>query len=91
MLYEMLTRELPLGHFKLPHERGSAVPPLTDQILRKALAQEKENRHETAQQLECVGNDHTIQRSGSREGEHRVEFGHARNLPEPPDIAFSMA
>jgi serine/threonine-protein kinase len=53
ILYEMFTRELPIGRFTLPYERGCVgVPPLADQILRKALANEKEKRHQSAADLD---------------------------------------
>ncbi|MEW5855612.1 MAG: serine/threonine-protein kinase, partial [Myxococcota bacterium] len=53
ILYEMFTRELPLGRFTFPHERGCAVPPLADEILKKALAQEAKGRHGTAMEFDA--------------------------------------
>ena len=51
-------------------------------------------RREAAQQVECVGNHHAPAVGGRRRGEGKLEqvgFAHARNLPEPSDIPFSMA
>jgi serine/threonine-protein kinase len=53
MLYEMLTRQLPLGRFMLPVERGLPLPPFIDDILRKALAPEAPQRHQTAAEFDA--------------------------------------
>lgn len=52
ILYEMFTRDLPLGRFTLPHERGVAVPPMTDEILRRALSQDPKSRYQTAAEMD---------------------------------------
>jgi len=53
ILYEMLTRSLPLGRFLLPTERGLVLPPLVDDILRKALAPDQPARYQTAAELDA--------------------------------------
>ena len=53
ILYEMLTRSLPLGRFLLPTERGLVLPPLVDDILRKALAPDQPACYQTAAELDA--------------------------------------
>ncbi|MBI5493775.1 MAG: serine/threonine protein kinase [Deltaproteobacteria bacterium] len=52
MLFEMLTRQTVQGRFLLPVERGMALPPLVDEILRKALSNEASQRHQSAAELD---------------------------------------
>lgn len=49
ILFEMLTGELPLGRYHLPHERGMDMPPLVDQILQKALFRKVDERYASAE------------------------------------------
>jgi serine/threonine-protein kinase len=52
ILYEMFTRDLPLGRFQFPHERGFPVPAFADDLLRRALATQPSDRQQTAIQLD---------------------------------------
>lgn len=45
MLFEMLTKELPLGRYLLPHERGMLVPAAVDHILGIALSRAPDARY----------------------------------------------
>ncbi len=45
ILYEMLTGELPLGRYTLPHERGLSLPKEVDEILSLALSRKVEDRY----------------------------------------------
>ena len=47
VFYEMLTGELPLGHFKPPSER-SPLDPRVDEVVMRALARERERRQQSA-------------------------------------------
>ncbi|MFK7743116.1 MAG: protein kinase, partial [Planctomycetota bacterium] len=47
VLYEMLTGQLPIGHFDLPSQR-EGVPRGLDQVVQRALAQQPENRYQNA-------------------------------------------
>lgn len=51
ILFEMLTGDLPLGRYLLPHERGIPVPLEIDAILSKALSRSLEERYESAEQF----------------------------------------
>jgi eukaryotic-like serine/threonine-protein kinase len=48
MFFEMLTGELPLGRYLLPHERGMDVPKKVDEILAIALSRKVEDRYFSA-------------------------------------------
>lgn len=48
ILFEMLTKELPLGRSLLPNERGLDVPKEVDNILAKALARQVDERYRSA-------------------------------------------
>ena len=47
VFYEMLTGELPLGHFAPPSER-SPLDPRVDEVVMRALARERERRQQSA-------------------------------------------
>jgi serine/threonine protein kinase len=49
ILFEMLTGELPLGRYSLPHERGLPVPKEIDDILSMALSRKVEERYFSAE------------------------------------------
>ncbi len=46
ILYEILVKKKPLGHFKLPSEIDSSVDPKFDMIIQKCLAQEPKDRYQ---------------------------------------------
>jgi len=48
IFFEMLTKELPLGRYLLPHERNMDVPKAIDDILAKALSRTAELRYASA-------------------------------------------
>lgn len=48
MLFEMITSELPLGRYLLPHERGMGTPIELDGVIAKALARNAQNRFNKA-------------------------------------------
>lgn len=50
MLYEMLTGELPIGDFDAPSKRAG-VPKGLDDVVRRALAQQPENRYQHASEV----------------------------------------
>lgn len=52
ILYELLTGDLPLGRFKLPTERGLALPRSVDEVLARALDRERDRRPATAQEFD---------------------------------------
>jgi serine/threonine-protein kinase len=54
ILYEMLTRELPLGRFRLPSEQGAPVPRSVDDCLGRALAKDKDDRYATATEFDAA-------------------------------------
>ncbi len=49
IFFEMLTKELPLGRYLLPYERGLEVPLRTDDILSKALSRALDARYASAE------------------------------------------
>ncbi|MFQ5498712.1 MAG: serine/threonine protein kinase [Candidatus Zixiibacteriota bacterium] len=51
ILYEILLRKKPLGHFKLPSEIDASIDPRFDGIIQKCLAQEAKDRFQTAVEL----------------------------------------
>ena len=51
VLYEMLTGELPMGHFA-PPSKQPGVPPGLDEIVRRTLAQHPENRYQSARDVQ---------------------------------------
>ena len=62
ILYEMLVRKKPFGHFKVPSEIDSRINPKFDEIVLKCMAQEPKDRYQTAVQLkdailEAMGDD----------------------------------
>jgi len=48
MLYQMLTGEVPRGMFKLPSQKGIGSDPRFDQIICKAMEQDREERYQSA-------------------------------------------
>jgi hypothetical protein len=48
MLYQMLTGEVPRGMFKMPSEKGIGSDPRFDDIICKAMEQDREERYQTA-------------------------------------------
>jgi tRNA A-37 threonylcarbamoyl transferase component Bud32 len=50
VFYEMLTGELPLGHFAPPSEK-SAVDPRVDEVVRRTLEKEREHRTRSAAEV----------------------------------------
>ncbi|MCR9245936.1 MAG: serine/threonine protein kinase [bacterium] len=50
VLYEMLTGQLPLGHFDPPSQRGG-VPHGLDEVVRRALAQQPDKRYQQASEI----------------------------------------
>jgi serine/threonine-protein kinase len=52
IFYEMLTKELPLGRYLLPFERGMAVPARVDEILSIALSRNLEARYSSAKEFQ---------------------------------------
>ncbi len=48
MLYQMLTGEVPRGMFKLPSEKDPGTDPRFDEIICKAMEQDREERYQTA-------------------------------------------
>lgn len=72
IFFEMLTGELPLGRYLLPHERGMDVPKRVDTILAKALSRKIDERYESADLFikdlhECVAQEKNISASLSHE------------------------
>ena len=53
VIYEMLTGELPLGHFKLPSERSQADQRLDD-VVKRALDKEPDNRFQRASEVKSA-------------------------------------
>lgn len=51
ILFEMLTGELPLGRYTLPHERGLPLPQEIDEILSLALSRKVEDRYFSTEQF----------------------------------------
>ena len=52
MLYEMLTRGLPVGRYQLPVESGLLLPPGMDDLLRQALEYDKDKRQKDAKEFD---------------------------------------
>jgi serine/threonine protein kinase len=48
MLYQMLTGEVPRGMFKLPSQKGIGSDPRFDEIICKAMEQDREERYQSA-------------------------------------------
>ncbi|MBK8977760.1 MAG: serine/threonine protein kinase [Planctomycetes bacterium] len=63
MLYEMLTGQLPIGHFTPPSKRAGTAPRLDDIVMR-ALAEEPERRYQHASEVSRDLRDETP-RSGA--------------------------
>ena len=64
ILYEILVRKKPFGHFKTPSEIDPKINPKFDGIVLKCMAQESKDRYQTAVQLkdailEAMGDDHS--------------------------------
>lgn len=51
MIYEILVGKKPLGRFKLPTEIDPTIPAVYDDIIKKCLAQDPEDRYQKAVQL----------------------------------------
>ena len=51
ILYEILVRKKPFGHFKTPSEIDPRINPKFDEIVLKCMAQESKDRYQTAVQL----------------------------------------
>lgn len=51
VLYEMLTGQLPIGHFDPPSQRGG-VPRGLDEVVRRALAQQPEKRYQHVREVQ---------------------------------------
>ena len=51
ILYEILVRKKPFGHFKTPSEIDPRIDPKFDEIVLKCMAQESKDRYQTAVQL----------------------------------------
>lgn len=54
ILYECLTGDLPLGRFRMPREKGVAVPPSVDALLIKALARSPAERFQNADDFDSA-------------------------------------
>ncbi len=52
ILFEMLTKELPLGRYQLPCERGMAIPTLVDHILSVALSRSLDARYSSVDEFQ---------------------------------------
>lgn len=52
IFFEMLTKELPLGRYLLPYERGMDLPQRVDHILATALSRGLEGRYQTVDDFE---------------------------------------
>lgn len=77
MFFEMLTGELPLGRYLLPHERGMDVPKKVDEILSCALSRKVEDRYFSADHFlkdlaECVASQETT--SLAPQVEHEIDW-----------------
>ncbi len=64
ILYEILVRKKPFGHFKLPSKIDPKIDPTFDEIVLKCMAQEPKDRYQTAVQLkdailEIIGGNHS--------------------------------
>ncbi|MBK8092153.1 MAG: protein kinase [Verrucomicrobiaceae bacterium] len=51
MLYQMLTGEVPRGMFKLPSQKGIGSDPRFDEIICKAMEQDREERYQSAMEV----------------------------------------
>ncbi len=51
MLYQMLTGEVPRGMFKLPSQKGIGADPRFDEIICKAMEQDREDRYQSATEV----------------------------------------
>ena len=51
VLFEMLTGDLPIGHFPPPSERNDAVGPALDKVVLRALETEPDRRYQRASEL----------------------------------------
>jgi predicted Ser/Thr protein kinase len=51
MLYQMLTGRLPQGVFKLPSEQVEGLDPRFDEIIAKAMREEREQRYQSAREM----------------------------------------
>jgi predicted Ser/Thr protein kinase len=80
VFYEMLTGELPLGHFALPSQKV-AVDARLDEVVLRALEKEPDNRYQHVSELEkevatiksqSTGGDARTSKSGRRSGARLV-------------------
>lgn len=53
MLYQMLTGEVPRGMFKLPSQKGIGSDPRFDEIICRAMEQDREERYQSAMDVRC--------------------------------------
>jgi Protein kinase domain len=77
VLYEMLTGQLPIGHFD-PPSRRKGVPEGLDEIVRRSLAQQPEERY---QQASDVATDVQQQRQSGRRHAQGQRTRHAERSP----------
>ncbi|HCN79484.1 MAG TPA: hypothetical protein DIT13_20160, partial [Verrucomicrobiales bacterium] len=89
MLYQMLTGEVPRGMFKLPSERTPGADPRFDEVICKAMEQDREERYQTAsdvrQALESIRTTPLAkdQNSGARAQRSRA-------MPKAPSASVSL-
>jgi len=94
VLYEMLTGQLPLGHFD-PPSRRKGVPPGLDAVVQRSLAQRPEQRYQQAsevsadlrrQKLDEGARSGHKQRRASRHAERVASDPGAAALPGTPGV-----
>ncbi|MBI2930655.1 MAG: protein kinase [Planctomycetes bacterium] len=81
VLYEMLTGEVPAGHFQLPSQKVE-VDVRLDEIVLKALAKEPERRYQRAAEVKT--DVETVIASGPEARAPEAAFGERSVLPDPP-------
>jgi serine/threonine protein kinase len=96
VLYEMLTGELPLGHFDPPSVRRGGVPRGLDEVVRRALAQQPEKRYQQVSEVKTDVERHAREAEGPsiakaqrrRDLDHLAAGNHYRG--DARDLANTM-
>ncbi|MBU0984840.1 MAG: protein kinase [candidate division Zixibacteria bacterium] len=93
MIYEMLTGKKPLGRFKLPSEMGDGIGPEYDEIVQKCLAQEPQDRYQSAvvlkdRLLEIIGGQSVAQTDDMAVGGAESFLGKCRFLDNIKETRF---
>jgi tRNA A-37 threonylcarbamoyl transferase component Bud32 len=87
VFYEMLTGEIPVGHFAPPSQKA-AVDARLDQVVMRTLAPEPDRRYQRAQEVK-TDVEHISSVAPRREADHPPVLAPDRHVPSPARLSRS--